>query len=130
MKSLLPSLKERKRYVVYEISSDEPISANEVAMSIKTSMQKLVGDLGLASAGIQFLTEQPQFPSRRARASAPQADTRANTHRGIVRVSNTMQDTLKASFTFIDTINQKKVIVRSVGTSGIIAKARKKYMGG
>ena len=48
--------------------------------------------------------------------------------RGLVRVSHTGVNDLKASLALITTINDEPVIVRSIGASGILAKAKTKYI--
>ncbi len=110
MKSLLPSLKERKRYIVFEVLSSVAFKEDEVSEAIMQAMHTYVGDLGMARAGLQF----PKWKE----------------NKGIARVNHTSADLLKASFTFINSIKNKRAIVRSLGTSGILIKAQKKYMAG
>lgn len=110
MKTLLPSLKERKRYIVFEVITPSDIGEEEVYDAIKHALHGYVGDLGMARAGLQFV--------------------KWSKNKGIARVNHTSADMLKASFTFIYSINGKKAVVRSLGTSGILIKAQKKYMAG
>ena len=112
MKSLLPSLKERKRYIVFEVISRSSVSEEDAYEAIRKAVREYVGDLGMARAGLQFI---PQKWSG---------------NKGIARVNHTSADILKASFTFINSIQEKKAIVRSLGTSGILVKAQKKYIAG
>ena len=46
--------------------------------------------------------------------------------KGLIRVSHRGMDGLKASLALVNQIEQQPVIVRSVGASGILAKAEKK----
>ena len=112
MKPLLPSLKERKRYVAFEVISDAKLGETDIYQFIKESMQAYVGDLGMAQAGLQFVKEK----------------WNASKQRGIARVSHKSTDLLKASFVFVQRVKNKKVIVRSLGVSGILAKAQEKYI--
>lgn len=51
-------------------------------------------------------------------------------NRGIIRVSTRGLDQLKASFCFVRKINKDDIILRSLGVSGILKKARSKFVGG
>jgi ribonuclease P/MRP protein subunit POP5 len=110
MKPLLPSLKERKRYIVFEVIARSSMKERDVSDAITQSLHEYIGDLGMAQAGLQFI--------------------KWKNNKGIARVNHTSADLLKASFTFIRSIKNKKAIVRSLGTSGILIKAQKNYMAG
>jgi ribonuclease P/MRP protein subunit POP5 len=114
MKPLLPSLKEKKRYVVFGILADTTVRDSDAYSAIKESMHQFVGDKGMAMAGVQFIHEK----------------WNSQKQRGIIRVTHTSVDDLRASFPFITTINHNKVVVYSVGVSGILAKAEKKWLAG
>ena len=73
---------------------------------------ELVGNLGVAEAGIQILKEK----------------WNPNMQRGLIRVNNKHVDKLKSALTFIEKINNKEAIVKSVGVSGILNKAEEKYL--
>ncbi len=106
-KPLLPSLREKKRYLVYEVLSDQDFGAHDVSGSIRDNFAELFGEKGLADAGLIF----------------PKGKFNKDTGRGIVRVSHTSLDELRASFVFISGIKGKSAIVRSVIASGMIGKA-------
>jgi ribonuclease P/MRP protein subunit POP5 len=112
MKPLLPSLKEKKRYVVFEVMCDAQIADNTAYDEIERQLHTYVGDLGVAQAGLQFIRERWDNTRKR----------------GIARVNHTSVDLLRASFVFIESMKNKKVIVRSLGVSGILAKAHQKYL--
>ena len=107
MKSLLPSLKEKKRYIVFEVLAEHPARQQDVYAAITDAVYHICGIHGLAEAGMQFIPE------------------RWNGQRGVVRVSNVGTDTVKAAFSFVQTIGKKKAIVRSLSTSGILGKTEK-----
>ena len=52
---LLPSLKERKRYIVYEALGKQ--NDEDIKTFIKNSIISYIGELGVARAGIQFLKD-------------------------------------------------------------------------
>ncbi|MBS3167773.1 hypothetical protein J4216_01470 [Candidatus Woesearchaeota archaeon] len=109
-KTLLPSLKEKKRYLVYETLSSGQVKGDETKEVITNSFKELFGLEGLAMAGLNFV----EFKD----------------NKGIIRVNNKSLDMLRASFCFIGKINKEEAIVRSVGVSGMLKKARIKFMSG
>jgi len=110
MKPLLPSLREKKRYLVFEVISQKKLNRMP-AEAIKQAMLNLTGELGLAGAGMIFLDKW-----------------NTNMQRGLVRINHKYVDKLRASLCFIDKIEDKEVIFKSVGVSGMLKKAEK-YLG-
>jgi len=112
-KPLLPSLREKKRYLAYEvISSKKYNDAIEINKAIIDAAKEFLGNLGMAKAGILPLNDQ----------------FNQNLQRGILRVNNKHLDNLKASFIFVNKIIDNDVIIRSIGASGILKKTQQKYL--
>ena len=109
---LLPSLKEKKRYVAFEVISKEKLNFNQVKKTIEEALLKYIGLLGASKAGMQILSEKYQ------------------NNKGLIRINHKFTGYLKASFTLINKIENQKAIVRSLGASGILKKAEKKYLRG
>jgi len=106
LKSLLPSLKERKRYLVFEVISKTKISDfKAVKDEIKTSMASLIGDLGMAGASIKFI------------------DEKETENRGMIMLNHDFLDHARASLALVKSVNGIPVILRSLGVSGMINKA-------
>ena len=105
MKPLLPSLKEKKRYIVYKVISDCKISEKQAKDEIKNQCLKFLGELGYAKAGIQMIDPN------------------------IIRVNTKHLEETKMALGLIKKINDKKVIVDVIGVSGIIKKAKAKFGG-
>ena len=113
IKSLLPSLREKKRYLVYEVVSRNRFNdALHVNNAILEAAKELLGSVGMARAGIIAMNDQ----------------WNEDMQRGVIRVSNRHVDDLKASLVFAGSIDGKEAIVRSVGASGILKKAKQKYL--
>ena len=113
IKPLLPSLRERKRYLAYEvISKSRFYDAIHVNKAILDAANKFLGNLGMSYAGIIPINEK----------------WNEKMQRGIMRVNNKHVDNLKASLIFVKNINGKESIVKSVGASGILRKAQQKYL--
>jgi len=108
VKALMPSLREKKRYIVFEILSKDKISAfSSVNKEIWNSMLSYNGELESGKAGLNILPEKYN----------------KKLQRGIMRVNNTYTERAKAALVLVDKIEGKKVLARSIATSGMIKKA-------
>lgn len=114
IKPMLPSLREKKRYLAFEIISRNRIHGfSAVNKAVWDSCLAFLGELGVSKAGIIVLGDK-WSPDRQ---------------RGIIRVDRKYIDHTKVALALIKKIDGEKVIVRSVGVSGMINKADKKYLG-
>ena len=113
LKPVLPSLREKKRYLAFEVISKEKINdMGAVSNAIYNCSLKFLGLLGAAKAGIMVLDNKWD----------------SKLQRGIIKVSHKHVDAVKASLVFADKIEDKEVIFRSLGVSGILRKAESKYL--
>ena len=101
IKPIMPSLKEKKRYIAYEVIADAKPTTQAVEKAIADSLLQFVGELGTAQAGILFPKQ------------------------GIVRVSHTSTEQAKAAIALVKQINGRQVALRTLGTSGMLNKAEK-----
>ncbi len=110
-KPLLPTLRTKKRYVVYEYISDKNISHNNIVSAVKKSYKECFGTFGLSEAGLM--------------------DTKIhNKNRGILKVNHKYLDKLCVSMAMITNVNDQNLVLHTVGVSGILKKAKNKYMSG
>jgi len=108
LKPILPALREKKRYLVFEILSKSKIkSFTSVSKAIWQGMLSYNGTHGAAHAGILLLGEKYDPQSQR----------------GIIRVSHRGVDALKAGLTTVQEIDATPAIVRSISVSGSLKKA-------
>lgn len=118
IKPLMPCLREKKRYLAYEIISKEKLDLftdiNEIEESILDASIEYMGLLGMSQANIMVLKDKYD-PKKQ---------------KGLIRVAHKSMDNLKASLTFISQIKQQDIIIRSVGVSGIMKKAYDNYISG
>lgn len=113
IKPILPSLREKKRYLAFEIVSKNKIdSFSSVSRAVWDYSLQFLGEKGVAQAGIWLLSDKYD----------------PKTQRGLIRVSNKYVNDLKSVLTLIDKIENREVIVRSVGVSGILKKAETRYL--
>ena len=118
LKPLLPSLRERKRYLAYEIISKEKLDlfadVNDISEALTWAAEDYLGDIGMAEAGIMILKDKYN-PKKQ---------------RGLIRAAHKSIDSLRAALAFISSIDNNDVVVRSVGVSGIMKKAYDNYVAG
>ena len=113
LKPVLPSLREKKRYFVFEVISKEKINdANKISNAVWHYSLQFLGQLGAAKAGIIVLNNKWD----------------SKLQRGIIKVSHKHVDAVKAALAFADKIDNNDVIFRSLGVSGILRKAENKYL--
>ncbi|MFH1053334.1 MAG: Rpp14/Pop5 family protein [Candidatus Woesearchaeota archaeon] len=113
LKPLLPSLREKKRYLAFEIISKKPINDFKiVSQSLWSSFLEYLGKFGVSKAGLWILPDKYD----------------AKNQRGLIRVNNKEVDSLKSALIMIKEIQGQDVIIRSVGVSGILKKAENRYL--
>ena len=105
MKPLLPSLREKKRYVVFEIVGNK-IDKKKAEKEINSNLLKFLGELNVSRANIRII-----------------GDSWKN-NKGVIRVKVKYLDELKMSLGLIKRLDNKNVIVNVIGVSGILKKAR------
>ncbi|MCB9359470.1 hypothetical protein H6503_06055 [Candidatus Woesearchaeota archaeon] len=113
LKPIRPSLKEKKRYVVFKVIADSgQVKPESIFTAIEEKCLNFMGILSYSKAGLMILRNQ--------------FDTTLNM--GIIRVSNKYVDHVKASLMMITLIDGKRSNVIVKGVSGILKKARDKFM--
>jgi len=113
LKPVLPSLREKKRYLAFEVISKERMSsAEEVSEAIWDCSLRFLGQLGTARAGLMVLNNKWD----------------AQRQRGIMKVGHKHVDALKAALMFASKIKNNDVIFRSLGVSGILRKAENRFL--
>ncbi len=105
LKALLPTLKEKKRYLVFEVISDKKIGYSSAINKIMQRISEFIGELGMARANVNVLEHW-------------------NKQRGILKVNHKYVDEIKAGLTLVNKIDNQDVIVRCLTVSGILNKAK------
>ena len=111
MKPLLPTLREKKRYIAYEVLSDKAVSAAGTSAAITRAVKRLMGELQAGKASPQLLSQREG-------------------QRGIMKVNREYVNHIRAAFTLITAIDGTPAMVRSTGVSGMLNKTEKRFMGG
>lgn len=109
LKPLLPTLKEKKRYLAFEIISNGVLNADSVAKSISNNTLQFLGTLDSGEAGIMFLK-----------------DKYAN-NTGIIKTNHKYVDKTRTALGLIKEIDNKDVVFRTKIVSGTLKKAMLKF---
>ena len=104
---MLPSLKEKKRYIVFEIKGEHKIDFNDVKKEIDTKMLKFLGELGYGKAGLMIVE--------------------GNGNKGIIKVNNKHVDEARTALALVKDLNDEKVVIQTLGVSGILKKAKERW---
>lgn len=110
MKPILPVLKEKNRYVVFEIISDKKISNNHVKSTIIDAFKRLFGEIDYANSAMMFISN----------ASKDEKNTY------IIKIKNKYVDMLKTTLLSIGHIDKCDVVIKTKSISGILKKAKSK----
>jgi len=106
---LLPTLKERKRYILVKIYSKSEFEKKDVKEQCTNACLQFLGELGMAKAGIQFLAETWNKKSQT----------------GILRAGHIFVDEVKSSLALISKIKGKKATAQAIKVSGSMDKLKK-----
>lgn len=101
MKNILPSLREKKRYIVFEAIERK----QNIEETIIESCLNFLGSYNYGRAGIQVLKEL------------------GRDRKGVIRVNNKYVDHIRAALML-----NKKPVIKCIGVSGTIKKAKEKYL--
>ena len=111
---LLPSLRQKKRYILFEIipqrnfERSEEISFSEVKKAVEEALLSFLGELGTAKAGTLLLGE------------------RYKSNHFILKVNHNFVDEAKAALILIKNIKNIPIIIRSKQVSGTLKKLESK----
>ncbi|ODS39161.1 MAG: hypothetical protein A7316_06280 [Candidatus Altiarchaeales archaeon WOR_SM1_86-2] len=109
-KPLPPTLRERNRYVVFEIiSENNGFSKGDVSKVIQNASLRFLGELGVSKMSLWLI------------------EWNGETRKGILKVNHKSVDEMRASIALIREINGKRAIFHVLGVSGTIKRAREKY---
>lgn len=112
IKTLPSSYREKKRYLIFEIISDKKIELGELIKSVFNHTINLIGILGVARTNFRFL--QDLYDEKKQIF--------------ILRCLPRDVELIRLSMALITEINEKKVCIKSLGVTGTIKSARRKYL--
>ena len=102
---LLPSLRQKKRYIIFDIISSGKLSSSEIKEEVNRALIQFLGEWGLAKAApLLIKVASSQF---------------------MLKVNHTYVDEVKAALTLSKKIKNTPLIIKSVLVSGTIKQASK-----
>lgn len=112
-KHLPSTLRERKRYIAFQVIAESKVDINDVFNSLWHSLLNFLGEYGVAQAGIWISKSNYDNPKQI----------------GIIRCDHVSVEHIRASLSLIERIGDTRAIVKVLGVSGTIKAARKKFFG-
>ena len=104
---LLPTLKQKRRYVVFEVIGENNFTLSEIKEEVERALQQFWGDLGKSRAVVVFIDEK--FNPEKQRF--------------MLKVNHKYVDELKMGLALSKKIKNNPIIFKSVVSSGTIKKA-------
>ena len=99
-------MREKKRYLQYEVTTDGSLSAEDVKQAVQESVQRFLGEYGCAQAGIHYIE---------------------NTHKhGVIKTNTKQVNQVKTALALIKEIKNHKVRFATTKVSGMINKVKRR----
>ena len=112
-KQLPPTLRDIKRYVVFEIISDNHVTYKDVVEALWTSMSNFLGEMQASKAKIWVIQNLLDEKNKK----------------GIIRCSHTYVEHTRVVLSLIQFIGESRATIKVLGVTGTIKSAKVKYMG-
>jgi ribonuclease P/MRP protein subunit POP5 len=110
MKPYPPTLKSKKRYVLFEVVSDKKFGKEDVKKAIWSILHDNIGNMGLADAEFAFI------------------DFDEKSQKGILRCTNTRLEQVRAALALLSEINLYKAFLYIRTVAGSIKKANSRVI--
>ncbi len=111
-KLLPPSMRQNKRYIVFEIISETPVKYPDVVSAIWNSMLDFLGELQGSDART-WLIQNLYNDKMQA---------------GVIKCSHTHVEHVRAVLSLIQVIGESRCVIRVLGVTGTIKSAEEKYI--
>jgi ribonuclease P/MRP protein subunit POP5 len=106
----LPSMKEKKRYVVFRIHSEEKVDFPNMRNAVWNSLENWLGERDLAQANVHIIKNL--WDSRE--------------QKGFIKCSHRFVDEVKVGLGLIHQIGDSRVIFQTLRVTGTIKSGKKK----
>ena len=109
---LPPSMRPPKRYIVFEVVSEQAIVYGELVNTIWTTAMEFLGELGTAEANIWFVHNT--------------YDDKNQT--GMIKCRHDIVEKMRTVLSLISVVGETKCVIKILGVTGTIKSARTKYL--
>jgi ribonuclease P/MRP protein subunit POP5 len=104
VRPLLPTLRQKKRYILFEVIAKDTVPQNVVLGVIQATAKECVGLWGVGALQMKLI----EFKQ----------------HRGIVRVDHRHVDTMRAILGVVKIAGEQSIVLRTLKVSGSLKKLR------
>ena len=111
-KLLPPSLRSQKRYIIFEVISEQPVLYNDINAAVWNSLLEFLGELGSSSAKMWFIHNIYDDKYQR----------------GVIKCAHDHVEQLRAALSLVQIIGETKCIIKIIGVTGTIKSAKAKYL--
>ncbi|MBI2971578.1 MAG: ribonuclease P protein component 2 [Candidatus Aenigmarchaeota archaeon] len=111
-KILPPTLRAKKRYIVFEAISESPIQYNDLVNALWSSLLAFLGELETSEAKLWII--QNLYDEK--------------TQRGVIKCKHNYVEHLRAVLALITVIGETRAALKIHGVTGTIKSARTKYL--
>ncbi|MCD6216190.1 MAG: ribonuclease P protein component 2 [Candidatus Aenigmarchaeota archaeon] len=112
-KILPPSLRQKKRYIIFKVLSEKPVEYMELVQSIWRSLLNFLGELKTSELNIWIIKNL--FDQK--------------TQRGLIRCSHKEVEYIRSALALVEEAGETRVLIKVEGVTGTIKSAKKKYLG-
>ncbi|MBR9682096.1 MAG: ribonuclease P protein component 2 [Candidatus Aenigmarchaeota archaeon] len=112
-KILPPTLRDRKRYLAYQVVSDKKLEFSEINNVIWYSVMNFMGERGAAEADVWVIRNTYE-------------DERKI---GLIKCSHTSVEDVRTALALVQKMGENRLIIRVLGISGTMKAAKKKFFG-
>ena len=111
-KMLPPSLRSHKRYIVFEIISEQPVKYEDLVDTVWSQMMNFLGELESAEAKMWLVQNLYD----------------ASKQRGVIKCKHDYVEHIRAVLSLIQIISESKCLIKILGVTGTIKSAKNKYL--
>jgi len=112
-KKLPPSLRTKRRYIVFEIISEHPMEYSDFVNAVWASLLNFLGEATTSDARIWIIQNLYDLKN----------------HRGVIRCKHDSVEQVRAALTLIQMVGETKAVIKILGVTGTIKSAKGKYLG-
>ncbi len=111
-KILSPTLRIRKRYVVFQVFAEEKLAFEEISHALRASLLEFAGELNTALSRIWIMKDLWNKEKQI----------------GVLKCVHTSVELVRASMILINRIGDVRISFRILGVSGTLKSAKRKFM--
>ncbi|MFP4115963.1 MAG: Rpp14/Pop5 family protein [Candidatus Aenigmatarchaeota archaeon] len=111
--TLPSSLREKKRYIAFEIIGEEKIGFGELINAIWSCMLELFGEANVGDINFWLVKDSWDKENQR----------------GLIKCNHNHVSKVRLALALVERIGDLKVSIRTMGVSGTMKSARKKFFG-